>query len=237
MSAENLSLSNTLPNTTPGKAQPPKARAAEVLAEKKPDGVAANKPNAAKDSKLESAIPANAQEAKLQMNKGLLQAMFGKPETRDSNAMRIFYQEVVTQLEDVLRQELGDDNFSLQKLADKTSGIEGQEDYWSPENTADRIVTGATGYFETFKKQHPNLSHEEQVEKFLSIISPAIDKGMGEAVNILEGFDVFDGDIKDNALKTQELVHDKLDAFRDRMLGLNKEQDEKPLFDDNNPAS
>ena len=34
MSAENLSVSNTLPNTTPGKAQPPKARAAEVLAEK-----------------------------------------------------------------------------------------------------------------------------------------------------------------------------------------------------------
>ena len=236
MSAENLSVSNTLPNTTPGKAQPPKARAAEVLAEKKPDAAAANKPDAAKDSKENRGVPANAQEARLQMNKGLLQAMFGKPETRDSNAMRIFYQEVVTQLEDVLRQELGDENFSLQKLADKTSGVEGQEDYWSPENTADRIVTGATGYFETFKKQHPNLSHEEQVEKFMSIIAPAIDKGIGEAIDVLEGFDVFDGDIKDNALKTQELVHDKLDAFRDRMLGNDKQpEEEKPLFDDNNP--
>lgn len=232
MSAENLSLSNSLSKTTLGKANPPTARAAEVLAEKNTPSAAANKPDHAKENKEGKGFPTNADEAKLQMNKGLLQAMFGKPETRDSNAMRIFYQEVVTQLEDILRQELGDENFSLQKLADKTSGIEGQEDYWSPENTADRIVTGATGYFETFKKQHPNLSHEEQVEKFLSIISPAVDKGIGEAINILEGFDVFDGSIKDNALKTQELVHEKLDAFRERMLGLNKEQDEKPLFDE-----
>lgn len=229
MSAENFSLSNTLPNTTPGNAQPPKARAAEVLAEKKPES-AASQSSSKKESKQDAALPVNADEAKLQMNKGLLQAMFGKPETRDSNAMRIFYQEVVTQLEGILKQELGDENFSLQKLADKTSGIEGQEDYWSPENTADRIVAGATGYFETFKKQHPNLSHEEQVEKFISIIAPAIDKGIDEAVSILKGFDVFDGEIKDNALKTQVLVHDKLEAFRERMLGLNKEPDDKPLI-------
>lgn len=229
MSAENFSLSNTLPNTTPGNAQPPKARAAEVLAEKKPES-AASQSSSKKESKQDAALPVNADEAKLQMNKGLLQAMFGKPETRDSNAMRIFYQEVVTQLEGILKQELGDENFSLQKLADKTSGIEGQEDYWSPENTADRIVAGATGYFETFKKQHPNLSHEEQVEKFISIIAPAIDKGIDEAVSILKGFDVFDGEIKDNALKTQALVHDKLEAFRERMLGLNKEPDDKPLI-------
>lgn len=78
------------------------------------------------------------------------------------------------------------------------------------------------GFFETFKKQNPNLSEAEQVEKFMSIIAPAIDKGVGEATKILEGFGVFDGSIKENALKTQELVHEKLDAARQRLLGNDK---------------
>ncbi|SFX04270.1 DUF5610 domain-containing protein [Marinospirillum alkaliphilum] len=230
MSSENLSFSNALHLTTPGQANPAKARAVEMQALNKPEG---NKAEQNKDEDGRKAWPSNAAEARLEANKGLLQAMFGKAGARDSNAMRIFYQEVVSKLEEVLKKELGDEEFSLQKLAEKTSGVEGQEDYWSPEQTANRIVAGATGYFEAFKKQNPNLSDEEQVEKFLSIISPAVDKGIGEAITILDGFGVFDGAIKDNALKTQEFVHEKLEAFRQRMLGLDQQQ-EKPLFDDSN---
>ena len=167
-------------------------------------------------------------ESRLEVNQGLVQAMFGKPDQRDAKAMQIFYQEVVTELEAVLREQLDDPEFSFEKLAAKTSGVEGQEDYWSSEKTAERIVTGATGFFSSFQEQNPHLSEEEQVDKFLSIISPAVDKGIGQAIEILEGFSVFDGSIKENALSTQEQVHQQLAAWRERML---------PAKEDETPAS
>lgn len=223
MSSEHFSVTST-PVTTPGQANPPKARAAEVLSEKRMDAPeVANKDNSKTDW-------AQAQsESRLEANKGLLQAMFGKADSRGANAQKINYQEVVSKLEDVLRKELGDDNFSLDKLAAKTSGVEGQEDYWSPEKTSDRIVAGATGYFEAFKKQHPNLTEEEALDKFMDVITPAIDRGFNEAKDILQGFEIFKDDVKENANRTLELVHEKLDLFRERVLG---SKEDKPLIDD-----
>ncbi|SFC05296.1 hypothetical protein SAMN05660443_1337 [Marinospirillum celere] len=222
MSSENLSISSA-PVTTPGQANPPKARAAEVLDAKRTDAPEVNTKERGKDWAQAQA------ESRLEANAGLLQAMFGKADSRGANAQKINYQEVVIKLEEVLRKELGDDNFSLEKLAAKTSGVEGQEDYWSPEKTADRIVTGATGYFEAFKKQNPSLSEEEALDKFMDIITPAIDRGFNQAKEILQGFEIFKGDVQENAERTLELVHEKLDLFRERVLG---SKEDKPLFDD-----
>lgn len=167
-------------------------------------------------------------ESRLEVNQGLVQAMFSKPDQRDTKAMQIFYQEIVTELEAVLREQLDDPEFSFEKLAAKTLGIEGQEDYWSPTKTAERIVAGATGFFSTFQEQNPHLSQEEQVDRFLNIISPAVDKGIGQAIEILEGFSVFDGSIKENTLSTQEQVHHQLAAWRERMLPTQEEIQRPP---------
>jgi len=167
----------------------------------------------------------------LENKRTLLQTMFGKGMEGDANALRIFYQEAATAIEAALKEELGDEDFSLQKLVDKTSGIEGREDYWSSENTSDRILAGATSYFESFKKQNPNLSEEEVVEKYMNLITPALEKGMGEAIDILQGFGAFEGHVKETVETTQQLVFEKLEAFRDRLLG-NTEQEDEPLFDD-----
>jgi|GEM_PF-1032854 len=222
MSSENLSVSSTQV-TTPGLANPAKARAAEVLGDQRMNTTQAKGAEPGKDWGQAQA------ESRLAANQGLLQAMFGKADSRNENAQKINYQEVVTQLEQLLRDELDDEDFSLEALAAKTSGVEGQEDYWSPENTADRIVVGATSYFEAFKKQHPDLSEEEALEKFMDVITPAIEKGFNEAQKILQGFEVFEGDVKANAEKTLELVYGKLDAFRERILG---GQEDRPLIDD-----
>lgn len=171
----------------------------------------------------------------LESQKSLLENMFAKGQKGDAKAMQIFYQEAASAIEGFLKKEFGDD-FSLEALREKTSGIEGQEDYWSSENTADRIVTFATSYFETFKKQNPKLSDEEAMDKYMNLISPALEKGMGEAVDILRGFGAYNGHIKDTAEETQRLVFEKLEAFRANRLGLNEEPAEKeqPLFDDAN---
>ena len=251
MSSENFSVTSA-----PVTAHPPTARAAEALdrvgdrvgdraksqsgakgtKESAKEGVnegireGAKKEGAKESAREDGKNWAEAKAAsRLATNQGLLQAMFGKASTRDSNAQKINYQEVVSQLEEVLRKELGDENFSLEKLAAKTSGVEGQEDYWSPEKTADRIVTGATSYFEAFRKQHPDLSEEEALNKFMDIITPAIEKGFHEARTLLEGFEVFKGEVKANAERTLELVYEKLDLFRERLLGSKEDQ---PLIDD-----
>jgi len=222
MSSEHFSVTS-IPVTTPGKANPPTARASEVLTEQRRDASDLDNKDGKKNWAEAEAV------SRLAANKGILQAMFGKADSRNENAQKINYQEVISQLEEILRKELGDENFSLDKLAAKTSGVEGQEDYWSPDKTADRIVAGATGYFEAFKKQHPDLTEEEAMDKFMAIITPAIEKGFNEAQKILQGFEIFEGEVKDNANRTLELVYEKLDLFRERLVG---SQEEKPLIDD-----
>lgn len=184
------------------------------------------------EEKVEFAKQAEA--TALANKKTLLETMFGQGKEGDTKALRIFYQEAATAIEGILKKELGDEGFSLQNLMDKTSGIKGQEDYWSSDNTADRIITGATSYFDKFKEQNPKLSNEEAVDKYMNLITPALEKGMGEAVGILKGFGAFDGGVKDTVELTQQLVFEKLNAFREKMLELDKPKEEKPLFDDAN---
>ncbi|GLR63104.1 DUF5610 domain-containing protein [Marinospirillum insulare] len=239
MASANITLSNASPSSSQlGKAQastkksnaPFAASLQTTATDKNPAGV---KTKLTTEEKAEFAKQAEA--TTLENKRTLLQTMFAQGKEGDSKAMRIFYQEAASAIEGVLQKEFGDEDFSLQKLIDKTSGIEGQEDYWSSENTAERIMIGATSYFETFKKQNPRLSDEEAVEKYMNLITPALEKGMGEAVNILQGFGAFEGHVKDTVQETQRLVFEKLEAFRDRILG-KTEQDDKPLFDDANPT-
>ena len=239
MASENITLSNASPSASQlGKAQastkksnaPFAASLQTTATDKNSAGV---KTKLTDDERAEFSKQAEA--TTLANKKSLLQTMFAQGKEGDAKAMRIFYQEAASAIEGALQKEFGDENFSLQALVDKTSGIEGQEDYWSSENTAERIMIGATSYFETFKKQNPNLSEEELVEKYTNLIKPALEKGMGEAIEILKGFGAFEGHIKDTVEETQRLVFEKLDAFRDRILG-KTEQDDKPLFDDANPT-
>ncbi|HKM15415.1 MAG TPA: DUF5610 domain-containing protein [Marinospirillum sp.] len=231
MSTQNISLSNASSNLAPKTSNNKNSaigdtKPAEV--EAKPTDV---KTKFTEEEKVEFTKQAEA--TALANKKSLLDTMFGKNTKADSNAMRILAQETTIAIEDILKKELGDDSFSLQKLVDKTSGIKGQEDYWSSEKTSDRIITGATSYFETFKEKNASLSNEEVVDKYMNLITPALKKGMGEAVDILKGFNAFEGGVKETVETTQKLVFEKLEAFREKMLNIDKPQaEDKPLFED-----
>ena len=149
-------------------------------------------------------------ELKARNNQSIVQAMFDGGNLGNNKAMNILYGEIMS----TINAELGDKHaITPEKLADKP------DDYWSPENTASRIVDGALGFFETFQKQNPGMPEDKQLEQFLDTITNSIDKGFGEAVNILKGLSVFDGSIKDNATATRELITDKLNTFREERLG------------------
>lgn len=154
-------------------------------------------------------------ELKSRANQSLVKAMFGVAGQGDDKAMRIFYGEVL----DKLNAELGTEQAVTQ---DKVAAQ--KEDFWSPENTADRIVNSALGHFETFKTQNPGMAEEQQLEQFMTKITEAIDKGYGEAVKVLDGLKVFDGSIKDNAEATRALIGERLAAFREEKSGKSPEQ-------------
>lgn len=150
---------------------------------------------------------------KIQTQASLIQHLFGEGASKDQNALRILFQETVDKLNEVLAADLGPNAISAEKLAEQ-----GGMEYWSPENTANRIVQGTVGFFEAFKTSNPGLEGEALLDKFLNVIGGGINKGFEEAGSILKGFGVYEGSIKDNAEKTYELVQKGLQTFREQQM-------------------
>lgn len=157
--------------------------------------------------------PLTKEQQKVEQQANLIEHLFGKGAPKESNALKILFQETIEKLNDVLAPDLGPNAISAEKLAEQ-----GGMDYWSPENTAGRIVQGTTGFFESYKAANPNLEGEALLDKFLSVIDGGIETGFKDATNILEGFGVYKDSIKDNAEKTFELVQQGLSAFREQQL-------------------
>jgi hypothetical protein len=67
------------------------------------------------------------------------------------------------------------------------------------------------------------MSEEEALEKYSEIIEGAIDQGFSEAQEILEGLNVFEGDVKSNVEKTYDLIQEGLKAWKESILGKAKE--------------
>lgn len=153
------------------------------------------------------------EQQRVETQANLIQHLFGDGAPKDANALKILFQETIDKINDVLAPELGRDAISAEKLAEQ-----GGMDYWSPENTANRIVQGTVGFFEAYKTANPELEGEALLDKFLGVIGGGIEDGFKDATNILEGFGVYKGSIKENAEKTYELVQQGLQAFREQQM-------------------
>jgi len=86
----------------------------------------------------------------------------------------------------------------------------------SPEATAGRILSFSIGLFSLYQQQHPELSEQEQADKFAEIIGGGIDTGFSEARVILDGLGVLKGEIADNIDKTYNIIQEGLTAFREK---------------------
>jgi hypothetical protein len=111
---------------------------------------------------------------------------------------------------------------AYEKIESKLSLEEADEtasdDYWSPENTAGRIVGFALKFYDTFAKK--NGDSEETLDKFLKIVRGAIDEGIGEAESIIA--EVSGGSVSaENAStisKTRAHIENLLNEFRESAL-------------------
>lgn len=95
---------------------------------------------------------------------------------------------------------------------------------FSPEATAERIVSFSTQFLNAYQEQHTDMDEEESLSSFMSIIREGIDKGFDEAKEILTALNVLNGDIADNIDKTYALVQEGLQSFVD-LFDANKEAD------------
>lgn len=129
-------------------------------------------------------------------------------------SLSITSKQIVDKLNEYLKADLPDGVQSL-KPEDVT-----------PEATADRIVSGATAFFDVFAKQNSDLSGEELLNKFLETIKSGISQGYNDASGILEGLGAFDVEgVKSGIEKTKSLIDEKLKAYETQKridLGIDK---------------
>lgn len=150
----------------------------------------------------------SAEEAKAQFNASILKASVEVSISSKNEPMQLLLKSVVTKLNELLKDQLGDNAIQSAASQDNT-----------PEGTAGRIVSLSTGFFEAYKAKHPGEGQAKVVDHFLETIKKGIDQGFKEARDILQGLGVLKGDIASNIDKTYELVQKKLDDFRSSMLG------------------
>jgi len=85
----------------------------------------------------------------------------------------------------------------------------------SPEATAARIVSFSTGFYHSFLEQNVDITPEESLDKFMSVISGGIEQGFKDARDILESLSVLEGNIATDIDSTYELVQEGLAHFTD----------------------
>ena len=100
----------------------------------------------------------------------------------------------------------------VESTAEETyeSGID-----FSPEATAERIVSLSTQFLGSYREQHPEMGEEESLTAFVDIIRGGIEQGFAEAKDILDSLNVLEGDIASNIDKTYQLVQEGLQGFVD----------------------
>ncbi len=86
-------------------------------------------------------------------------------------------------------------------------------EFFSPENTASRILDFATNFFGAYQGNHPDDSEGDQANQFTTMIEKAIQTGFDEAEEILGSFEEL-GEIGENIQKTYDLVLTGLEEFR-----------------------
>lgn len=93
--------------------------------------------------------------------------------------------------------------------------LEKLKDYFSPEKTADRIVTFATSFMDAFSSIHPEMAKSDRMSGFRDLIEGAITDGFDQATGLL-GDDLPD-EVKSVLDETRALITQKLDEYFARL--------------------
>ena len=84
---------------------------------------------------------------------------------------------------------------------------------FSPEATANRIVSFAVGFFGSFKANHQEDGPADQIDGFSEMIKGAVEQGFTEARDILEGIGDISSETASDIDATFSLVMSGIDEF------------------------
>ncbi len=141
-------------------------------------------------------------------NASILQANYEVNLNAKNEPQALVYKAAIDAINKELEGELGEN--AIERGAEQGLDV-------SPEATAERIVRLSTNLYDLYRQNNPDLSDEEQLNRFIEVISSGIDQGFGEAKDILDGLGVLEGEIEENIDKTYELVQQGLAEFRERI--------------------
>lgn len=93
------------------------------------------------------------------------------------------------------------------------------KEYFSPENTSQRIVDFATSFFSLYLQNHENEEGgtEDKLNDFMELVKGAIDKGFERAREILENMPK---PVEEQMNETYDMVQLKLDSWKEEQLEL-----------------
>ena len=141
-------------------------------------------------------------DAKTQLNVTILQASLSVSIDTHNQALTLLFKSAIDKINVALEPTLGAN--AIQNAASQDN---------TPQGTADRIVSLSTGFFDAYKKQHPEMSQTEALTTFMATLRKGFEQGLNEAKNILQGLKVLNGDIAANIDKTSALVVQAYAAF------------------------
>ncbi len=149
----------------------------------------------------------------------LVAHLFGDKNSASSDSLKLTYQAAMEKINEILSAEFGIEKGGTPPISNEALKAQGGMDYWSPENTAKRIVDGSTAFLASFQAANPKLEGEALIDRFLEVVGGGIAKGFEEAKGLLGGLDVLKGDIASNIESTFKLVQEGLQNFRSQYLG------------------
>jgi len=160
----------------------------------------------------------------------LVAHLFGDGQSAASDSLKLTFQAAIEKINEVLMAEMptseeGDAN-TIAPISEEALTSQGGMEYWTPENTAKRIVEGATGFLSGFKAANPELGDEALMERFMEVVGGGLTQGFDEAKGLLSDLDVLKGDIADNIESTYQLVQDGMLNFKNQYLGVPEPIDE-----------
>ncbi|MDP3856138.1 MAG: DUF5610 domain-containing protein [Stagnimonas sp.] len=139
--------------------------------------------------------PALIAESKRQFNLNIVQTQMSVSFSAGNEPLALLLRSAVDALNDYLRPEFGDQAIENASLQDQT-----------PEATAARIVSLSTGFFDSYRKRHPELSEEQARSDFVQLIGGGFEQGFRDAQGILKGLGVLGGEVASGIERTGELV-------------------------------
>ncbi len=162
---------------------------------------------------------------KTEQQASLIAHLFGDGKSVNESSLKLTFQAAIEKLNEILSAEFGLAEGATAPISEETLQQQGGMEYWTPENTAQRIVDGSTAFFSAFQSANPDLEGEALIDRFIEVVGGGVTQGFEEAKGLLGDMKVLEGSIADNIDKTYALVQEGFQNFRNQYLGLSNVAD------------